>query len=66
MTKGTDNQPKTVVEMMRILNEHKVLSRLQQVQEGNGGGLACPRPMALSMLSGLAHSSKKRRSNMNF
>jgi hypothetical protein len=26
----------------------------------------CPRPMALSMLSGLAHLRKKRRSNMDF
>jgi hypothetical protein len=26
----------------------------------------CPRPMALSMLSGLARSRKKRRSNMDF
>ncbi len=40
MTKGTDNYPKTIVEMMRILNDYKLPPRLQQVWVGNGEGMA--------------------------
>jgi hypothetical protein len=40
MTKGTDIYPKTIVEMMRILNDYNFPPRLQRVWEGNNEGMA--------------------------
>ncbi len=40
MTKGSNNFPKTIIEVVQLLNNYKVPTRHQSNQEPNGNGVA--------------------------